>query len=179
MRDLAKRLDCCFGCAILQEDWMVALVARSSKKTGLSLWLRNPAKGLDCRFGSAIQQEDWIVALVARSSKKTGLSLPAQSSNKCYTNDHSMLNNKPCRHGLLLSTRHVTRPTAELLLGFDNCPKQRKSTFYVNLTRRLDRFPQKTSIFRFQYRVSLRNSPQCTAARRQRSEQPRCGSKAD
>ena len=145
----------------------------------MSLWLRNPAQGLDCRFGCTIQQEDWSVALVARASKKAGLSLPAQSSNKCCTIDHSMLNNKPCLHCLLLSTCHVTQPTAELLRGFDNCLKQRKTPFHVNLTRRLDRCPQTTSIFRFQYRVSLRNSPQCTAARRQCSEQPRCGSKTD
>ena len=82
------------------------------------------------------------------------MSLPAQSCNKCYTNDHSMLNIKQCRHGRLLSTRHVTRPTAELLLGFDNCPKQRNA-FHIGLARRLDRCP----------RVSLRNSPQCTAAK--------------
>ena len=168
MRNPARRLNCRFGCAIQQEDWVVGLVVRSCKKTGLLLWSHDPARRLDCHFGRAIPQEDWIVTLVARSSKRTGLSLSAQSSNKCYTNEYSMLNNKPCRQSPLLSTRHVTRPKAELLLRFDNCLKQRNE-FHVGLRRRLDRCP----------RVSLRNSPQCTAARRQRSEQPWCSSKAD
>ena len=184
-----ERLDWRYLCYPAKEDWISAICA-IQQKTELSHCQRGPARSLDCRClrnpATSLDcrclrnpAEDWIVALVARSSKKTVLSLPVQTSNKCFTNNHSMLNHQPCRQGLLLSTRHVTRPTAELLRGFDNCLKQRKTTFHVNMTRRLDRCLQKTSIFRFQYRVSLRNSPQCTAARRQRSEQPRHSSKTD